>query len=279
MQHNRIGVFDSGLGGLTVFQALQQTLPHESILYFGDTARLPYGSRSKAEIVQFVREILTWMTTENTKMVIMACNTSSALALEAVRSEFPMPILGIILPGAQAAVHRGQRVGVIATSATVASQAYPQAIHEADPTVQVWQIDCPEFVPLIESDRIHDPYTQQVAQAYLDPLLAQSIDTLIYGCTHYPHLAPVLRRILPPTVRCINPATFVAQAAARELHLMGLHNTQPLAVDHRFGVSGDPATFAHLAQKWLNRPLNVEKVHLPTVQSESASVQPVDSSG
>lgn len=279
MQHNRIGVFDSGLGGLTVFQALQQTLPQESILYFGDTARLPYGSRSKAEILQFVREILTWMTAEQTKMVIMACNTSSALALEEVRSEFPMPILGIILPGAQAAVHRGQRVGVIATSATVTSQAYPQAIHEADPAVQVWQMDCPKFVPLIEGDRIHDPYTQQVAQDYLAPLLAQNIDTLIYGCTHYPHLAPVLRRILPPTVRCINPATFVAQAAARELHLLGLQNTVSLTPSHRFGVSGDPSTFAYLAQKWLNSPLNVEKVHLPTVQSTSASVQPVDSSG
>ncbi|TVQ56100.1 MAG: glutamate racemase [Spirulina sp. DLM2.Bin59] len=276
MQQQHIGVFDSGVGGLTVLQALRQTLPGESILYFGDTARLPYGTRSPEEIIQFVREILTWMMAENTKMVIMACNTSSALALDVVRSEFPVPILGLILPGAKAAVQRGRRVGVMATPATVASGAYVQAIQEIDPTVAVWQVGCPEFVPLIEGDRLHDPYTQTIAAQYLQPLLDQGIDTLVYGCTHYPHLAPVLRRLLPPTVRCINPATFVAEAAAQELQALGLQNLQPHSQGTRFGVSGDPATFAHLAQKWLGYSLNVENVHLPAVQIESVPARSVD---
>ncbi|MDX2099192.1 MAG: glutamate racemase, partial [Leptolyngbyaceae cyanobacterium bins.59] len=186
-----IGVFDSGVGGLTVLRELYRQLPNESIVYFGDTARLPYGTRSAAEILQFVREILTWMTQQHVKMVIMACNTSSALALEIVRSEFPVPILGLILPGARAAVQQGRRIGVIATPTTANSHAYQTAIREIDNTAEVWEVGCPEFVPLIEGNRIHDPETQEVVWKYLAPLLEKEIDTLIYGCTHYPHLAPV----------------------------------------------------------------------------------------
>jgi len=146
----RIGVFDSGVGGLTVLRELKRQLPNEPILYFGDTANLPYGTRSQAEILQFVRQILTWMVDSvGVKMAIMACNTSSALALEAVRDEFKIPILGVILPGARAAVEHGRRIGVIATPATVQSDSYRRAILEIAPTVQVWQVGCPEFVPLI----------------------------------------------------------------------------------------------------------------------------------
>lgn len=148
-----IGVFDSGVGGLTVLRELYRQLPQESALYFGDTARVPYGTRSTAEILQFVREILDWMTDQGAKMIIMACNTSSALALEAVRAEYAVPILGLILPGARAAVQQGRRIGVIATPATAASNAYRQAIQEIEANAQVWQVGCPEFVPLIEQNR------------------------------------------------------------------------------------------------------------------------------
>lgn len=162
-----IGVFDSGVGGLTVLQEIYRQLPNESILYFGDTARLPYGTRSQDEIIQFVREILHWMVGRGVKLVIMACNTSSALALEVVRSEFDIPILGVILPGAKGAVEVGKRIGVISTPATAKSNAYRNAIQEVDPDALVWQVGCPEFVPLIESDRLQDPYTHQVAEQYL----------------------------------------------------------------------------------------------------------------
>jgi glutamate racemase len=263
LQQARIGVFDSGVGGLTVLRELYRQLPNESILYFGDTARLPYGTRSAAEILQFVREILVWMAEQQVKMVIMACNTSSALALEKVRSEFNIPILGVILPGARAAVQQGKRIGVIATPATAASNAYRRAIEEINSTAQVWQVGCPEFVPLIEQGRVADPYTRQIAQEYLAPLLEQQIDTLVYGCTHYPHLAPLLRTILPNTVRLIDPAVHVVTAAAQELDLLGLKNNR-LPLPTQFYVSGRPAPFTQLSLQWLGYTPLVNQIDIQT---------------
>lgn len=262
-QEARIGVFDSGVGGLTVLKALYQRLPHESFLYFGDTARLPYGTRSQSEIVTFVRQILTWMVQERVKMAIMACNTSSALALDIVRTEFDLPILGIILPGARAAVEKGKRIGVIATPATVASESYPQAIQEINPDVKVWQVGCSEFVPLIEQNRIADPETRQVAQAYLRPLIEARVDTLVYGCTHYPHLAPIISKIIPRSVRQVDPAQHVVAAAVRELELLGLSQTQPGQSSTRFCVSGCPDQFAQTSRQWLGSLPSVEQIELP----------------
>lgn len=273
-QKARIGVFDSGVGGLTVLRELYRQLPNESILYFGDTARLPYGTRSPAEILHFVREILTWMQDQGVKMVIMACNTSSALALEAVRAEYDFPILGVILPGARAAVHTGKRIGVIATPATAASNAYQQAIAEIDPNVPVWQIGCPEFVPLIENNRLSDPYTRTVAESYLAPLLENRIDTLVYGCTHYPHLEPILKAILPAKVALVDPAVHVVSAAIQELDLLGLRNCRP-PLPTRFCVSGQPEQFAQLSVQWLGYKPMVEQVKM-TVGMAIAS--PTDSS-
>ncbi len=268
-----IGIFDSGVGGLTVLRELYRQLPQESIIYFGDTARLPYGTRSKAEIIQFVREIMAWMTLQGVKMVIMACNTSSALALEEVQDEFDLPILGLILPGARAAVRQGRRVGVIATPATAASNAYGQAMLEVDPTVQVWQVGCPEFVPLIEQNRIHDPYTRHVVHGYVDPLLESGIDTLIYGCTHYPHLAPVLKTILPPAVTTIDPAAYVVAAAAQELDLLDLRNPQS-AQPTQFYVSGSADHFARLAVQWLGHRPVVQRIVLPDVAAPEKFSEP-----
>jgi len=265
----RIGVFDSGVGGLTVLREINRQLPNESILYFGDTANLPYGTRSQAEILQFVRQILTWMVdAAGVKMAIMACNTSSALALETVRSEFKIPILGVLLPGARAAVEHGRRIGVIATPATVQSDSYRQAIQEIAPTAQVWQVGCPEFVPLIEQNRILDPDTVRVAQKYLQPLLQQQIDTLVYGCTHYPHLAPVLQRILPASVRQVNPAVHVVVAATQALQLLGIQNTLA-AQPTQFYVSGCPEQFAQVSVRWLGYIPEVEQVSLPLVPVDS----------
>jgi glutamate racemase len=258
----RIGVFDSGVGGLTVLQEIYHQLPQESVLYFGDTARVPYGTRSPAEILKFTRETLDWLQQNRVKMAIAACNTSSALALEAVRDEYDFPILGVILPGARAAALQGQRIGVIATPATVNSNAYLQAIREANPHAKVWQVACPEFVPLIEGDRLGDPYTLSIAREYLQPLLDRSIDTLVYGCTHYPHLEPVLRQFVPANVKFINPAVNVVAAAAKELRVLGIQHGLNRTLPTRFTVSGDPQQFATLASKWLpSRPL-VERIVL-----------------
>ncbi|PPT06682.1 Glutamate racemase [Geitlerinema sp. FC II] len=267
-----IGIFDSGVGGLTVLRAAYRQLPHESVLYFGDTARLPYGTRSPEEIVQFVREILHWMAQCRVKMAIVACNTSSALALETVRDEFDFPILGLILPGARAAVRRGSRIGVIATPATAKSGAYRRAILETNPSARVWEIGCPEFVPIVEGNRIHHPRTREIVRQYLEPLLEHRIDTLVYGCTHYPHLEPVLRTLLPARVSSIDPAEHVVVAAARELDLLGLaavatpyeHSVSPRH-GTRFCVSGCPQTFASLSKQWLGFVPEVEKIWLPAL--------------
>ncbi len=267
-----IGIFDSGVGGLTVLRELYRQLPNESIIYFADTARLPYGNRSQAEILQFVREILNWMVQQGVKMAIMACNTSSALALEIVRSEFNIPILGLILPGARAAVQKGRRIGVIATPATANSNAYRRAILEIDQTCQVWQVGCPDFVPLIEQGRIHDPLTTEVAREYLIPLMQQQIDTLVYGCTHYPHLAPVITSILPGPVQLVDPAVHVVMAAACELEMLGLRNNR-ITMPTKFYVSGCPQQFAQLSKQWLGCTPAVEKIYLPVIQPQPVSLE------
>jgi len=260
-KQRKIGIFDSGVGGITVLREVYRQLPQESVIYFGDTARLPYGNRSQAEIIQFLREIMTWFGEQEVKMVVTACNTSDALALETIRQEFSLPILGLILPGARAAVKQGRRIGVIATPATAQSNAYRRAIQEVDPSCQVWQVGCPEFVPLIEQNRAQDPYTKEVAEQYLRPLLQQQIDTLVYGCTHYPHLDRVLRSLLPNKVKLVDPAVHVAAAAAQELELMGQTSTTP-PVATRFYVSGSPEKFAKVARQWLGCTPKVERVFL-----------------
>ncbi|WP_310486734.1 glutamate racemase [Chamaesiphon sp. VAR_69_metabat_338] len=280
----RIGVFDSGVGGLTVLQEIYRQLPNESVLYFGDTARVPYGNRSAAEILQFTRQTLDWLVSQGVKMAIVACNTSSALALETVRAEYDLPILGVILPGARSAALHGQRIGVIATPATVNSNAYLHAIQEANPSAQVWQVACPEFVPLIETNRIDDPQTLAIAKEYLQPLLDRSIDTLVYGCTHYPHLEPVLRQFVPMSVQFINPAVAVVAAAARELNVLGIQSHHS-AIPTQFVVSGNPAQFAQVATQWLPAAPSVVQISLPAstvtviepiVISSAIAAEPID---
>jgi glutamate racemase len=258
-RHAPIGIFDSGVGGLTVLRELERQLPQESALYFGDTARLPYGDRTPEEILTFGREIIGWMMDQGVKMVLMACNTSSALVLAQVQQEFAVPILGLICPGARAAAQAGQRVGVIATAATVASDAYRQAILEVDPSTQVWQVACPEFVPLIEQNRLQERHTREVAARYLQPLLAAEIDTLVYGCTHYPYLEPVFKTLLPPRVKRIDPAVSLVAAAAKELEMIDLKATQS-SQRPQFFVSGCPQQFAQRSMGWLGYTPRVEAV-------------------
>lgn len=259
--NQRIGLFDSGVGGLTVLKQLYQQLPQESVLYFADTARLPYGIRSPEEIIQFVRQILTWMSRQKVKMVIMACNTSSALALETVRCEFDLPILGVILPGARAAAQQGRKIGVIATPATAKSNAYTQAIKEANTAAEVIEIGCSAFVPLIEQNLIYHPYTKKIVIQYLEPLLQKNIDTLIYGCTHYRHLETVFKQVIPQDIQLIDPAKHVVMAAKGELKMLGFQN-RFFPSPSRFCVSGCPRKFALLSKQWLGFTPKVEKIYL-----------------
>ncbi|PAX52239.1 aspartate/glutamate racemase family protein, partial [Brunnivagina elsteri] len=166
----------------------------------------------------------------------------------------------VILSGARAAVQQGKRIGVIATPATAKSNAYKNAILEIEPELQVWQVSCPEFVPLIEQNRIHDPYTTEVARSYLEPLIDQEIDTLVYGCTHYPHLSSILRSLLPNTVNLVDPAVHVATACIQELELLGLRNNHP-PMPTRFVISGCPQQFTQSSINWLGCTPTVEVVH------------------
>ncbi|MFQ4135820.1 glutamate racemase [Nodosilinea sp. PGN35] len=265
-----IGIFDSGVGGLTVLREIYRQLPNESVLYFGDTARLPYGSRSPEEILYFVRQILTWMADQGVKMVIMACNTSSALALDSVQHEFPFPVLGLIRPGAQAAALQGRRIGVIATQATVTSGAYTRAIQEINPDCRVWEVGCPKFVPIVEQNQIRDPQARRTAATYLQPLIAANIDTLVYGCTHYPHLAPVLKPILPATLQYVDPAVSMVAAAAKELDALGLRSSSP-AWSTEFYVSGSAPEFKRLAVQWLGHQPTVHQIRLPELVTHPQS--------
>ena len=290
----KIGVFDSGVGGLTVLREMTAQMPNESFVYFGDTARVPYGNRSKSEILRFVREIIAWMIEQEVKMIVMACNTSSALVLEEVRSEFPIPILGIILPGAKAAVKSGKRIGVVSTQATADSNAYQQAVQEIEPTAEVWQVGCQEFVPLIEGDRIHDPYTLSVANRYLKPLVEAGIDTLVYGCTHYPHLAPVFKQILPNTIQLVDPAKYLTVAAMQELEILRLRRSRTAAASAttkdadnskqqafsqstQFYVSGHPQQFSQVSAQWLGYQPKVKKVAVQTLEAIHAAPITTDS--
>lgn len=258
-----LGVFDSGVGGLTVLQQIIRQMPGTAVLYFADTARLPYGGRTTGEICRYVREILHWFESEGVDRVLMACNTSSALALPVVRHEFDISIDGLIDAGAEAALAAGgERIGVIATAATVASRAYSRAIRERSRRAQVGEVACPAFVPLIEGGQWMSDQMRIVARQYLEPLLKQRIDALIYGCTHYPYLAPIFEEFIPASIQRIDPAV----AAVARLKATGQPPQECTDQAHyRFCVSGDPEQFAHAASAWLGYRPAVCAVNLPTL--------------
>ena len=215
-----IGVFDSGIGGLTVVSALRSLLPNENINYLGDTARVPYGGKSQPTVERYSLEIAAMLLAENAKMLVVACNTASALALPRLQETFSVSVTGVIFPGAQAAVSatRNGHIGVIATRATISSGAYERAIQSISTEVRVTSHACPLLVPLIEEGWLNTDITDQMIHHYLDPLLSEGIDTLVLGCTHYPLLRPAFARILGPEISLVDSALNCA-SAVRELLL------------------------------------------------------------
>lgn len=203
-----IGVFDSGVGGLTVAREIMRQIPNERIVYFGDTARVPYGSKSKDNIIKFSRQIIRFLQTENVKAIVIACNTASALALDEMQQEFDLPILGVVKPGAKVAVETtaNKRIGLIGTEANIRSGVYTRYIKSLDDEAKVFEKACPLFVPLVEEGWLHDDITLQVASRYLEELKEKDIDTLIMGCTHYPLIRSTIRKVMGDKVNLINPA-------------------------------------------------------------------------
>ena len=259
-----IGVFDSGIGGLTVVKALMEDLPSESIVYFGDTARVPYGTKSKSTIVRFSLENVEFLLRFGVKCIVIACNTSSSCALPTLRKYFKVPIVGVIRPGALAAVRgtKTKRVGVIGTTATIHSRAYESAIHRLDPTVTVFSQGCPLFVPLVEEGWLNGTISRQVAEQYLQPLMRQRIDTLILGCTHYPLLAPTIQRVLGPGVRLVDSARQTASEVRGVLLGTDTLSDRRARPRYRFFVTDEPAHFNRVGHHFLGQVIgSVERVN------------------
>lgn len=219
-----VGVFDSGVGGLTVAREIMRQLPNEKIVYFGDTARVPYGSKSKETILRYSRQIIRFLKTKGVKAIVVACNTASALALEEIRDEIDMPIIGVVKPGAKVAVEKtvNKRVGVIATEATISSGLYTDYIKAQDADVIVYSKACPLFVPLVEEGWLKDSVTEEVARRYLEELKEQNIDTLVLGCTHYPLLRNMIGKLMGDEVTLVNPAYETAVSLGELLEEKGL---------------------------------------------------------
>lgn len=252
-RHGAIGVFDSGVGGLTVVRQIETYLPDESVIYLGDTARVPYGTKSPETVVRYAEACAGLLLAHDIKLLVVACNTASAFALDALRDKLAIPVLGVIEPGAQAAVRetRNRRVGVIGTAGTIQSERYRDSIHRLAPDIAVYSRPCPLFVPLAEEGWLTGDIPLAVAKEYLAPLLAEGIDTLVLGCTHYPLLKQVIAQVAGETVTLVDSADETAKVVRESLDGMALRCERPLIPQFRYLVSDAPATFEVVGQRFL----------------------------
>ena len=257
-----LGIFDSGIGGLTVARALFERLPQESVIYFGDTARVPYGPKSPDTVRRYSAEILAYLVQRGVKAVVVACNTSTAHALPHLQARSSVPVVGVIEPGARAAVAATKtgKIGVIGTAGTVASGAYERAIRALRPSADVHSQPCPLFVPLVEEGWFDHPATELIAREYLDPLRRAGVDVLVLGCTHYPLLKPLLARILGEGVSLIDSAAETAKEVTRELAARGLDAPAANAPEHLFVVSDDELHFRKVGARFLGEKLQKVEV-------------------
>lgn len=247
-----IGVFDSGVGGLTVAREIIRQIPNEKIIYFGDTARVPYGSKSKETVTRFSEQIVRFLRTFQVKTIVVACNTASACALDTLEKHIDIPIIDVVKPGARAAweTTRNGRIGVIGTEATIGSQIYTKYIRNLNSDVTIYGKACPLFVPLVEEGLLEDPVTDEIARRYLTELIDIDIDTLILGCTHYPLIRSTLGRIMGDSVRLVNPAYETAKKLKEMLEDLDLLDEEPLGLGsnrYQFYVSDRAEKFVHFA--------------------------------
>ena len=258
-----IGIFDSGMGGLTVVKEMRRILPNEDIVYFGDTARVPYGPKSQETIIRFSIENILFLLKHEVKMIVVACNTSSSVALPTLENHFKIPLLGVIEPGARKAVTmtKNERIGVIGTRTTISSRAYEKYIHKYDSKVKVFSQDCPLFVPLVEEGWFDSSITKDIAEYYLASLKQKNIDSLVLGCTHYPLLKNMIKKVMGKSVTLIDSAKQVAQYAKEILikeNLVGDNNKRGII---NFYVSDEPDNFTKNGRKFLGDSLQgVRKV-------------------
>lgn len=262
-----IGVFDSGVGGLTVVREIMRQLPSENVIYFGDTARVPYGNKSKQTVLKFSRQIVRFLMTKNVKAIVFACNTASALALEDMRSEMKVPVVGVVRPGARMAVEmtNTKSVGVIGTDATIKSGIYTNYIRQLDPEVTVIGRACPLFVPLVEEGLLEDRITDDMVDRYLSELKPYHVDALVLGCTHYPLLTNPIKRYMGDDVMLVNPAYETAKELKSLLNANGLLNDRKVNPTYDFYVSDGVDKFKAFADRVL--PVNVTDVNVIDIES------------
>jgi glutamate racemase len=261
-----IGVFDSGLGGLTVARALMRQLPGETLVYVGDTARVPYGPKSPDTVRRYASQITAWLVEQGVKAVVVACNTATAHALGQLRDTTSVPVVGVIEPGARAAARnaRSGPVGVIGTAGTIASGAYTRALRDVAPQLAVLERACPLFVPLVEEGWGQHPATRLIAQDYLEPLQHGAVDTVVLGCTHYPLLRDVIAGVMGADVQLIDSAEETAREVGEILRARGLLTTGSVPPVHRFVATDAPEHFRSLASRFLDRSLDHVEHHVFT---------------
>jgi glutamate racemase len=265
-----VGVFDSGVGGLTVLHECLVTLPHEDFVYLGDHARLPYGPRPLEEVRRFAREIGVFLEAQDVKLVLVACNTATSAALPQLQEELTVPVVGVITPEAHAAVQatRNRRIGLLATEGTVEGGRYGELVHALDAGVELVSVACPRLVPLIESDDPFAAATTEAVREYAAPLKEAGVDTVILGCTHYPLIKPIFQRVFGRDVTLVFSAEETAREVAETLARKGIENAQEREGSYRFLTTGEPALFRELGERFLQLPLGeIEQVALADLEA------------
>lgn len=265
---NPIGIFDSGVGGLTVVKKIVSLLPNENIIYFGDTARVPYGTKSNDTVIEYAFQDANFLLNKNVKIIVVACNTASSIALKALQDKLSIPVIGMIEPGTKLALQKTKsgRIGIIGTNATINNKAYSTELLRLDPKLKVYEKACPLFVPLAEEGLINHPATRLIAEEYLSELKVDDIDTLVLGCTHYPILAKVIQKVIGNKVELIDSGTAASFVVKDYLEGQGLLNKSNNIGLSEFYVSDLPKRFKEIAERFLGRSLeHVHKIDLDTI--------------
>ena len=258
-----IGFIDSGVGGLTVVKEALRQLPNERFVYLGDTARCPYGPRPAEQVIEFTRQMAAFLMEQNIKLLVIACNTATAVALDIIREELPIPVVGVILPGTRAAVKatRSRRIGVIGTQGTIKSHSYRRAIESKTDKTAIFGLACPKFVPIVESNEYHSPIAKKIVAETLKPLQLKKIDTLILGCTHYPLLRPIIQNYMGSSVTLIDSGAETVGEVSVLLDYFNIANPDPSKIgDCRFFTTGSIKLFDEIANDWL--PVKVHSQHV-----------------
>lgn len=268
MGDNRpIGILDSGVGGLTVVKEIIRQLPHEQLIYFGDTARCPYGPRTAEEVKQFTLEIVQYLLEFNVKMVVIACNTATAAALETVKQKINIPVVGVIRPGSIAAIKNSKlgKIGVIGTEGTIQSGAYEKTLKKINPSLSIISQACPTLAPIVEDGNYTDEMIRNEVNAALKPLLNKNIDSLILGCTHYPIISDFIQDVVGPDVKLLSSADETAREVSTILYYQNIMASNLEVPSHRYLTTGDELHFKEIAEKWLGEKINVEHVKMDLV--------------